>query len=270
MSLYDQIGATYSKTRREEPRFMAVILDALGDARSVVNVGAGTGNYEPRDLEVIAIEPSAVMIAQRPRNAARAIQATAERLPLADESVDAALAVFSDQHWTDRERGLSEMLRVARRRVVALTWDRLFWDRFWLVRDYLGSIWDPAFRPEPNLLEAAGSRYHTRERVVLTPCDCIDGVFQAYWRRPDAYLDPVVRAGTSVFAQISPDRLAEALGRLAADIESGAWQQRNHELLTRDELDTGYRLLTIERNPDGTWPRRADNDPTLGGVPAFG
>lgn len=251
---YDTIGTTYTLTRSEEPRYMERILLALGDAQSVVNVGAGTGNYEPRDREVIAVEPSATMIGQRPPGAARVIQASAEALPLEDASVDAAMAVFTDHHWADPVAGLHELLRVARCRAVVLTWDAAFQDSFWLARDYLSEV--PRLptmtrRSGPSLLQVARSRYDVKEEIVPVPSDVVDGTFQAYWRRPAAYLDPAVRSNISIFSLLEPVALQQALDQLDHDLRSGAWQTRNGQLFDVDELDVGNRLITIERTDSG-------------------
>ena len=258
MARYNTIGTTYTLTRREEPRYMERILRRLADAKSVVNVGAGTGNYEPRDREVISVEPSATMIAQRHSGAGMVIQGVAEALPLPDATVDAAMAVFTDHHWTDPARGLEEMLRVARRRVVALTWDPAFHGSFWLVRDYLQDLQglpDQRRRRGPSFIEAARSRYALREEIIPVPWDVIDGTFQAFWRRPEAYLDPAVRANISIFRSLDAAALQGVLDRLYQDLTSGAWLARNSELLERHELDVGNRLITIERSPGGRWPQ---------------
>jgi SAM-dependent methyltransferase len=241
--LYDRIGVTYSRTRREEPRIAARIHRALGDARSVVNVGAGAGAYEPRDREVIPVEPSSVMIAQRPADAARAIRARAEALPLADDSVDAAMAVLSDHHWEDRAGGLREMRRVARGRVVLFTYEPAMADSFWFVRDYLPGFHHLASMTIEDIAEALDGAW---VEPVPIPHDCVDGFFVAFWRRPHAYLDERVRAGTSVFARVSEQECADAIERLRADLESGAWEERNGHLLELDELDLGFRLVVAE------------------------
>jgi SAM-dependent methyltransferase len=238
--LYDRIGVTYSRTRREEPRIAARIRRALGDARSVVNVGAGAGAYEPRDRHVIAVEPSSVMIAQRPPGAARAIQARAEALPLRDDSVDAAMAVLSDHHWEDRRRGLREMRRVVRGRVVLFTYESAMADSFWFVRDYL-----PGFHhlASMSIEEIAATLGDARVEPVPIPHDCVDGFFVAFWRRPHAYLDERVRAGTSVFVRVPEEQCEEAIERLRSDLESGVWEERHGHLLELEELDLGFRLV---------------------------
>src|SRR5690242_12711770 len=189
MASYDHIGRTYSATRQTDPRIAARIWAALGDARTVVNVGAGTGNYEPPDRDVTAIEPSEVMIAQRPANAAPAVQASAERLPFADASFDAAMAVLTLHHWSDWRGGCAELRRVARDRVVVFSWDPTYRRRLWLSGEYFDDLVDEDADPFPSLDEQAAA-LDARVEVVPVPWDCEDGFFSAFWRRPDAYLRP--------------------------------------------------------------------------------
>jgi SAM-dependent methyltransferase len=238
---YDAIGRTYTATRQTEPRIAARIWAALGAARTVVNVGAGTGSYEPPDREVTAVEPSAVMIAQRPPGAAPAVQASAEALPFADASFDAAMAVLTLHHWKDWRAGCAELLRVARGPVAVLSWDPSYRRRFWLGPDYFDHLVDPDAEGFPSLAEQAAA-LDAEVEVVPVPWDCSDGFFSSFWRRPEAYLDPAVRAGISTLAGREP-ALADGLRRLRADIESGAWARRHADLLELDELDLGYRLL---------------------------
>jgi SAM-dependent methyltransferase len=239
---YDAIGRTYSATRGTDPRIAARIWDALGDARTVVNVGAGTGSYEPPDRDVTAVEPSAVMIAQRPPGAAPAVQASAEALPFEDASFDAAMAVLTLHHWSDLRAGCAELRRVARDRVVVFSWDPTYVGRMWLGAEYFPQYSREDAEGFPSLAEQAAALGAEAE-VVPIPWDCRDGFFSAFWRRPEAYLDPAVRAGISTLAKRSEDELAEGLARLRADLESGAWARRHADLLERDELDLGYRLL---------------------------
>ena len=236
---YDRGGGTYTATRRTDPRLAARIWAALGDARSVVNVGAGTGNYEPPDRYVVAVEPSETMAAQR---ATPAIRASAEALPFHDASFDAAMAVLSDHHWADAIAGLREMARVARR-VVVFQWDAECVDLAWLTRDYL-----PEFRAlrAPVPLAERAAAIGARMEVVPIPWDCEDGFFHAFWRRPEAYLEEQVRRGSSVWGRVGPDAEARAVARLRADLESGAWQERNAALLELEEYDLGYRLLVAD------------------------
>ena len=243
-ALYDRIGRTYTTTRREDPRLAAAIHAALGDAVTVVNVGAGTGSYEPRDRKVVAIEPSPVMIAQRPPDAAPAVIGVAEALPLADASVDAAMAVLSDHHWRDRAQGLREMRRVARRRAVIFQHDPQVGAEFWLVRDYLPTF---ARRLEGKRLQQLMRPLGDVEvRPVPIPHDCHDGFLGAFWRRPHAYLDPAVRAGISVFALLPEEEVEAAVGRLRADLDTGEWERRNAAILEREQLDLGFRVIVAE------------------------
>jgi SAM-dependent methyltransferase len=227
--------------RREDPRIAARIRSALGDARSVVNVGAGAGAYEPADLEVTAVEPSQVMRAQRPPGAAPVIDASAEALPFADGSFDVAMAVLTDHHWGDQAQGLAEMRRVARRQVL-FTWEGETALDSWVVRDYFPGFarFSRQARALDRMLERLGGG---RIEVVPVPHDCADGFFHAYWRRPHAYLDEEVRAGISVFSLLPPEEVDDGLCRLRSDLDSGEWHRRNAALLELEELDLGYRLV---------------------------
>jgi SAM-dependent methyltransferase len=237
---YDAIGRTYAGTRRPDPRIARLIDEALGDAVTVVNVGAGAGSYEPRDRRVVAVEPSVTMIRQRPRDAAPAVVASAEELPLADDSVDAALAVLTVHHWADQRRGLAELRRVARDRVTVFAWDPASEGGFWLW-DYLPQRGAVDNSPPLALYEDVLGPLDVVP--VPVPHDCEDGFAAAFWRRPEAYLDPEVRANISVFASQPADVVDAFAGRLADDLDSGEWHRRNGHLLDLDELDTGYRLL---------------------------
>ena len=238
---YDVIGRTYAHTRATDPRIAAAIWEALGDARTVVNVGAGTGNYEPPDREVTAVEPSAVMIAQRPPDAPPAVQAGAEALPFEDASFDAAMAVLTLHHWTDWRAGIEEMRRVARR-VVVFSWDPSFARRLWISAEYFPRVIEVE-ADFPSLADVAGAVRATRVTAVPIPHDCRDGFYGAYWRHPEAYLDPAVRAGISVLAKRDAEELAPGLARLEEDLRTGAWAERHADLLALEALDLGYRLL---------------------------
>jgi SAM-dependent methyltransferase len=246
--LYDRIGANYTAVRREDPRLAAAIAAALGDALTVVNVGAGAGAYEPRERRVVAVEPSGAMIALRPAGAAPCVQATAERLPFRDGAADATLAVLTIHHWRDQESGLAELRRVARRRVVALTWDPAARGAFWLTSEYFPEMLDldlPRFPTLDTLGRCLGA---LRVTPVPIPRDCRDGFLGAYWRRPEAYLDPAVRGGISSFTQLGTERVRDGLARLAEDLGSGRWEARHGHLRDRESLDLGYRLVTAERD----------------------
>jgi SAM-dependent methyltransferase len=241
--LYDSIGATYTVTRRTEPRIAARIWAALGEARTVLNVGAGTGSYEPQDRDVTAVEPSAVMRAQRPAGAAPCVGATAQSLPFEDQSFDAAMAVHTVHHWPDPIAGLRELRRVARR-VVVFTFDSgdaELLRRFWLIRDYLPEAAD-LIAGRPSLTEQARA-IGARVEPVLIPWDCADGFFEAYWRRPAAYLDEQVRRGISVWARVGPEAEQRAVRRLRDDLVSGRWAERNRDLVALEAAELGLRLL---------------------------
>ncbi|MBL6274827.1 MerR family transcriptional regulator [Micromonospora fiedleri] len=241
--LYDAIGSAYPATRRTEPRIAARVWAALGDARTVLNVGAGTGSYEPPDREVTAVEPSAVMRAQRPPGAAPCVAAAAESLPFEDQSFDAAMAFSTIHHWHDPIAGLREMRRVARR-VVVFTHDAsdTGWrHRFWLTRDYLPEVADlVADRPPVDqVARAIGAHMEP----VLIPWDCADGFFEAHWRRPEAYLDERVRGAVSVWTRVGPQAQRRAVETLRDDLASGRWAERNREILALDAAELGLRLL---------------------------
>src|SRR4051812_15428431 len=242
---YDSIGVGYGDVRRPDPRITSQISRAIGSATSVLNVGAGTGSYEPDDLPTVAVEPSSVMIAQRSPGAAPVVRGYAEALPFRDDAFDVAMAILTVHHWSDADVGLSELKRVSRRQIV-LTWDRDFFaEHFWFVRDYL---------PEVNQKNASGSVGPIAQLLgpavkvdpVLIPADCTDGFYAAYWSRPQAFLDPGVRAGISAFALKDQKVVADALARLSADLDSGIWDRRYSELRELDVLDVGYRLVIAE------------------------
>jgi SAM-dependent methyltransferase len=253
VTLYDRIGRTYTSTRHADPRIAAAIWAALGDARTVLNVGAGAGSYEPTDRGVVALEPSPVMIAQRPAGAARVVRGSAEELPFEDGSFDAVMSVLSDHHWTDRDRGLRELRRVARERVVLFNANPGEFDLFWLTSEYLPDAFElisPRYRaPGAWEQELRGVLGPMAVKPVAVPHDCTDGFYGAYWRRPDAYLHADVRAGISVFAQLSSGAVRRAVEALDADLETGRWHDRHRELLTMDELHLGYYLITAESTP---------------------
>jgi SAM-dependent methyltransferase len=243
--VYDRIGVDYGSQRRTDPRIARHLRHALGEARTVLNVGAGTGSYEVRDRDWIAVDPSRVMIEQRPPDAAPVAQGVAEALPFVDDAFDAATALLSLHHWSDPAAGVRELRRVSGRQVV-LTWDAAYYaSNFWLLRDYL---------PEMAEWERTVATFDAVEKLmdpvevaaVPVPHDCIDGFGGAYWRRPAAYLDAHVRASISGLALLEDGTAERAMQQLAADLESGAWRDRNAELLDLDELDLGFRLLIAE------------------------
>ena len=270
---YDRIGAGYEKVRRTDSRVARRIAQALGEVRSVINIGAGTGSYEPADREVIAVEPSAEMIGQRPPGSAPVVQASAEALPFDEDSFDAAMAIITDHHWSDRAAGLREMLRVARRRVLLLNADPALAECFWLTRDYL-----------PGFLSLIPERYRrsgyweqelqtllgeVEVQPVPVPDDCQDGFYQSYWRRPRGYLDGRVRAGISVFHRLPQAEVTAAMARLSRDLDDGSWEARYGDLLELEELDVGLRLVVcdsaegISSNPTCAIAPVTSNDSSL-------
>jgi SAM-dependent methyltransferase len=243
--VYDRIGVGYAKRRRSDDRIAAHIAAALGEARSVLDVGGGTGSYEQSDRDCIAIDPSRVMIDQRPPDAAPVVQGVAEELPFPDDTFDAAMAILTLQHWSDPARGLRELRRVSRRQVL-LTWDAAYYaENFWLMRDYLPEVaaWErtrATFDAARDLLPGC------RWVAVPVPHDCIDGFGAAYWRRPEAYLADDARQSISGIALLDDGVADRAMQRLHDDLRSGVWHRRNAGLLELDELDVGYRLVIAE------------------------
>lgn len=240
--LYDRIATSYARTRRPEPRIGAAIEAGLGDARTVVNVGAGAGSYEPAGREVTAVEPSAEMIAQRPPDAAQAVRASAEELPFEDDAFDAAMAVQTVHHWPDREAGLAELVRVARDRVVIVAFDPAPVREFWMVREYFPAIADLHTDRIASAMLAA-ELPDARLETVPIPRDCADLFFAALWARPELVLDPDVVRPMWVWQSISEDDRRAGSERLAADLASGAWDERHGHLRELAELDVGLRLI---------------------------
>jgi SAM-dependent methyltransferase len=242
---YEQRGVGYARFRREDPRIAAWIHAPLGDARTVLNVGAGAGSYEPRDRWLLAVEPSATMRAQRPAGAPPAIAARAEALPLDDDSVDAAMASVTVHHWEPREAGLAEMRRVARGPVVVFSFDLAAlpaWQLELLAEPL--AIERPRFGTPEEVAAALGSR--TRIETIPTPADCSDGFFEAFWNRPEALLDPEVRSSQSLWALLRPGLEQEIVERLRADLESGAWDAAHGHLREQTENDGALRLIVSE------------------------
>ena len=245
--MYDRIGRTYTAARRTDPRIAAPIHRALGDARTVCNVGAGAGSYEPADRAVVAVEPSEVMVRQRAVDAAPVVRAVAESLPFPTHTFDAAMAVLTAHHWRDLGAGLAEMRRVAPRQVI-FYFEPSWSQHAWIITDYFPQVVDlPTERAAPGADDFRAHLDVVSIVPVPVPTDCTDGFGAAYWNRPAAYLDPIVQQGMSFFAQLDDDALAEGSARLAADLESGAWERRHGHLRDLDECDCGYRLLVAGR-----------------------
>jgi ubiquinone/menaquinone biosynthesis C-methylase UbiE len=242
---YERHGRTYARHRRSDPRIAARIHAALGDAHTVLNVGAGAGSYEPSDRWVLAVEPSATMRAQRPADAAPAIAARAEELPLDDDAVDAAMACVTIHHWESYETGLAELRRVARGPVVVFTFelDHLpAWQHEYLHEGVIRE--QPRFPALDDIAAALGGR--TRVERIPTPGDCADGFFEAFWRRPEALLDPDVRSAESVWALLAPEVEQRVVDRLAAALDSGAWDAEHGHLRAQDSFQGALRLVVSE------------------------
>ncbi|MEP7123644.1 MAG: class I SAM-dependent methyltransferase [Byssovorax sp.] len=250
MARYDTIGHGYSQTRREDPRFRARIHAALGDARTVVNVGAGTGSYEPPDRHVIAIEPSDIMAAQRSPDLAPAIRASAGSLPLRDRSVDAAMTILSLHHWDEeREKGVRELRRVARGPVVILTYDPTISGAMWLMADYLPEVASldlQIFPPPEEIARWLGGEVRIEKLPI--PRDTPDWMLGSFWAHPERVLDASARAATSGFARMASEVVDRVVSDVSRDLASGAWDQRHGHSRKLDALDAGLRLIVATSN----------------------
>jgi SAM-dependent methyltransferase len=248
---YDTIGVGYASHRREDPWVRARVHAALGPARTVVNVGAGAGSYEPRDRHVIAIEPSDVMAAQRPPELAPAVRANAGSLPLRDGAVDAAMAMVTVHHWDDElQAGVRELRRVARGPVVILTFDAEVSARMWVCADYLPECAELDRRIFPSTSQLAGwLGGDVTVETVPTAADTPDHTFASFWAHPERVLDPAARAATSGFARQSPAVVERVVAALGADLASGAWDERHGELRGLTEYDAGMRLVVSPSQP---------------------
>jgi SAM-dependent methyltransferase len=245
--VYDTIGQGYVAHRRADPRWAAVIDQQLGNGRIVVNVGAGTGNYEPLDRSVVAVEPSGVMVGQRPAGAAPVVRASGSALPLPSGCADVALAILTVHHWDDWSAGLAELCRVAPRRIV-LTMDFELHSRFWFLEDYVPEVGEFTRRQMPGADAVAEIIGATSSIPLLVPRDMEDGVLGAYWCRPEAYLDPAVRANCSGLALADPAVVARGVASLEADLSSGEWQRRHADLAELPAIDLGYRLVVADKS----------------------
>jgi SAM-dependent methyltransferase len=237
---YDTIGRGYAAFRRSDPHIAAQIWAAVGDADRIVNVGAGTGSYELPDRHIVAVEPSGVMVRQRGPASAPVIRAVAESLPFADRSFDVAMAMLTVHHWTDLAAGLVELRRVADRQVI-FTFDPSMHDALWGFHEYATAAL--GFADDAPLTAVTDALGPCRVEVVPIPADCTDGFASAYWRRPEQYLSPTVRAGISAFARLDAADIEPGLARLEEDLASGRWHERHADLLQLDAIDAGLRLI---------------------------
>lgn len=238
-SLYDTIGLNYANLRRPDPRIARRIDAALGDAETVLNVGAGAGSYEPPGRRITAVEPSARMVGQRPASDAAVIRASAENLPFGGNSFDAAMAILTIHHWSDKKRGVAEMRRVTRGKIVFLTYDPSF-RGFWLA-DYFPALVTLDEGQMPTMADFESWLGPVSVSPVPIPHDCTDGFLAGYWRRPAAYLDERARSAMSSFWALGD--VSEGLAKLASDLKSGEWDRRYAHLLDLEALDCGYRLV---------------------------
>ncbi|MFI5934547.1 class I SAM-dependent methyltransferase [Actinoplanes sp. NPDC051494] len=240
---YESTGDGYAVRRRPDPRIAAMIHTALGTARTVLNVGAGAGSYEPGDRYVAAVEPSASMRAQRPAGAVPAIDATAEALPFDDDAFDAVLATVTVHQWADTAKGLAELRRVARGPVIVLTFDGDALDLLWLA-EYVPELMAAERRRYPAIdMIAAAIGPDTQVLPVPVPADCTDGFTEAYYARPEMFLDPRVRAAQSAWGFVDEAAITSGIEKLRADLASGAWDDTYGALRTQPDFVGSLRLI---------------------------
>ena len=239
--IYDDIGINYSVTRCTDPKIANQLYLELEGATRIVNIGAGTGSYEPENVDLVAVEPSLEMISQRKIGSYRVEQAFAEKLPFENNSFSHAMTVLSMHHWENRALAFSEINRVATQKFVAITWDPTS-DPFWLTRDYFPEIYEMDKGIFPGLEEFDEHFDEVKINTLMIPGDCQDGLLAAFWKRPKAYLDSKVRQSTSPFAKLK--NLAKNLQKLEDDLASGAWAKNNHAILNSSSLDVGYRIIS--------------------------
>lgn len=245
---YAAHGQGYGRRRRTDPRIEAWVHAALGDARTVLNVGAGAGSYEPLDRHVLAIEPAAAMRAQRPPHLAPAVDAVAGNLPLDDQSVDAAMALVTVHQWPDVARGLAELRRVTRGPIVLLTFDGDALDRYWMA-DYAPEMLAVERRRFPSiasLVEGLGGACEVR--AIPIPRDCVDGFSEAFYARPEAFLDPAVRRSQSAWSFVADDVQARIVARLGSELASGEWDRKHGAWRTRPTFEGSLRGI-VSRPP---------------------
>ncbi len=246
--VYETIGVGYGAARWPDLRIERIIHEALGDARTVLNVGAGTGNYEPSDLWVVAVEPALEMLAQRLADAAPAVRAVAESLPFPGQAFDAALATLTIHHWSNLSLGLAELCRVAKRQII-LFFESAINHRFWLFDYFPQALSLGSDTRSPGIADLQTHLEVLSVTPVPIPADCTDGFAGAYWRRPEAYLIPEVWGAISSLAQLSPEVLDRGGERLKDDLSSGVWDASYGALRSLPECDLGYRLLVAGYSP---------------------
>ena len=238
---YDTIGINYAQKRKSDPKIAVQIFELLKGAKRIVNIGAGSGSYEPKNVDLVAVEPSLEMIKQRSADAHPVIQGTAESLPFPDNSFTHALTILSMHHWTDQELAFREINRVTTEKFVALSWNPNA-EPFWLMRDYFPEFIEMDRNNFPNADILQNYFEDVEIHPLLIPEDCIDGFLAAYWKRPSAYLDESVRNSISSFSKVND--ISDVLEKLKIDIASGEWSQKNESILHQSSLDAGYILIT--------------------------
>ena len=243
--IYDDIGINYSVTRCTDPNIAQQLYPELVGATRIVNIGAGTGSYEPENVDLVAVEPSSEMISQRKEGAYPVKQASAEKLPFENNRFSHAMTVLSMHHWVDRPKAFSEINRVATDKFVAISWDPQT-EPFWLTRDYFPEIHEMDKAVFPTMAEIKAHFDDVQVRPLQIPHDCQDGFFAAFWKRPQAYLSPEVRQATSPFSKVS--NLEEGLNKLQNDLTSGAWAKKNADILSASSFSAGYVLITAKIN----------------------
>jgi SAM-dependent methyltransferase len=240
-TLYDEIGINYSVKRCTDPKIAKQLYSELQGAARIVNIGAGTGSYEPENVELVAVEPSSEMISQRKTGSYRVEQAFAQELPFENSSFSHAMTVLSMHHWENRPLAFSEINRVATEKFVAVSWDPES-EPFWLTRDYFPEIYEMDKGIFPDLEELNDHFDEVKMSPLLIPSDCMDGFLAAFWKRPEAYLDNKVRQSSSAFSKI--ESLSEGLQKLEDDLASGVWAENNHAILSSSSIDVGYRIIS--------------------------
>ncbi len=246
-ALYDDIGNDYSVTRCTDPKVAEQLYSELQDATHIVNIGAGTGSYEPENIKLIAVEPSSKMISQRKIGSHPVKQAFAESLPFESNIFSHAMTVLSMHHWQNRVSAFQEINRVTTKKFIAISWDPKS-EPFWLTRDYFPEIYEMDKNIFPSIEELNDFFGEVTIRPLHIPSDCKDGFLAAFWKRPDAYLSSSVRQAMSPFSKIK--NLSEGLQKLKADLASGDWLKKNHDILSCSDLDVGYRLITAKIRKD--------------------
>lgn len=248
-AIYDKIGNNYSVTRCTDPRIARQLNCELQGATRIVNIGAGTGSYEPENVDLVAVEPSSKMISQRKISAHPVEQAFAEKLPFENNSFSHAMTVLSMHHWENLELAFSEINRVATEKFIAISWDPDS-DPFWLTRDYFPQIYEKDKRIFPKLETLSDHFDNVIISPLLIPSDCKDGLLAAFWKRPQAYLTSKVRQSTSAFSELN--NLTTGLQKLETDLASGVWAKNNNAILGLSSIDVGYRLISVKVRNAGT------------------